>query len=174
MAITITVEDGSIVENANSFVSVADAKTYASDRGVNLGTDDDAIAAKLIVAMDYFLTFADQWKGHPVSAIQSLAWPRKYAVLEPSQGYYPSDAIPQNLVYAQVQATMAIHAGITLLPNSAAGLPVIREKVGPIDTAYARPIDLVGGNWRMPRLPTVDALLAPLINRGFTLRTLRV
>ncbi|WEM33665.1 head-tail adaptor [Pseudomonas phage PSA-KC1] len=53
MAITIVVEDGSGVTNANSYVSVADARIYASNRGVELPLDDDELAAMLIRSTDY-------------------------------------------------------------------------------------------------------------------------
>ncbi|WBF76993.1 hypothetical protein PSV3_00292 [Septimatrevirus PSV34] len=52
MAITIVVEDGSGVTNANSYVSVADARIYASNRGVELPLDDDELAAMLIRSTD--------------------------------------------------------------------------------------------------------------------------
>ena len=50
MAITITVEDGSNVANANSFVTIAEARSYAVERGVTLSATDDDVAVQIIKA----------------------------------------------------------------------------------------------------------------------------
>lgn len=72
MAITIVVEDGSGVTNANSYVSVADARIYASNRGVELPLDDDELAAMLIRSTDYLEAQACRFQGKPTSTTQAL------------------------------------------------------------------------------------------------------
>lgn len=172
MAIVIIVEDGSEVANANAYISVADVRTYAANRGVTLSNDDDAIAAMLIKATDYLETFACQYLGVPTSSTQSLQWPRKGVVFNCDE--YPSTAIPKNLIAAQAQAVMAIAEGIALQPNFTAQDYVVKEKVDVIETTYADPIQ-VGVK---PVLTAVDALLAPLFgkcaNSGAAIRTIRV
>lgn len=174
MAITITVEDGSIVAGANSFLGVDDMRSYARDRGVELPAGNDAVAAMLLKAMDYLVQYREKWKGVLVSSVQPLSWPRDGAYIVESY-LWANDAIPQELIYAQAQLVLAINAGIDLSPNVIAGLPIIREKIGPIETEYAAPSTLGSTGWQENDFPTVKALLAPLLNPGgFSLRSVRV
>ena len=55
MSITITVEDGSVVTAANSFVSLADFKAHADQRGrvYTVVYNDEVIKAALIKMGDY-------------------------------------------------------------------------------------------------------------------------
>lgn len=172
MAIVITVEDGTGVALANSFVSVADARAYATNRGVVFIGDDDAIAAMLIRASDYIEAQECLFQGDRTAPDQSLTWPRTEVVLNGDD--FPSNAVPKSLISAQIQLAMAINAGFDLQPNISPQDYVKREKVGPIETEYADPL-AVG---IMPTFTAVNALLAPLFGQcatsKFALRTLRV
>lgn len=172
MAITIVVEDGTGVANANSFVSIADARTYASNRGIALPTDEDELAAMLIQASDYLEAQERRYQGERTSSTQALTWPRKGVFLHCDE--VPSNVIPKSLIGAQVQLVIAINDGFDLQPNVSPQDYVIREKVGPIDTEYADPT-AVG---IMPTFTGVNALLAPLFgecaSNKFALRTIRV
>lgn len=172
MPITIVVEDGSGVAGANSYVSVADARTYAENRGITLPTDDDELAAMLIQASDYLEAQECRYQGDRTSSTQALAWPRTGVELNGDD--FPPNAIPKSLIGAQVQLAIAINAGFDLQPNISPQDYVTREKVGPIETEYADPV-AVG---IMPTFTAVNALLAPLFGEcaanKFALRTLRV
>ena len=172
MPITIIVEDGSGVANANSYVDVADARTYAANRGVTLSVDDDIVASQLIRACDYLEAQECRYQGSRTSAAQALAWPRKDVELHCEA--VPSNVIPVSLIAAQIQLAMAIHAGFDLQPTISPQDYVTREKVGPIETHYANPQN-VG---IMPTFTAANALLAPLFGEcaadRFTLRTVRV
>lgn len=176
MPIAIIVEDGSGVANANSYVSVADARTYAEQRGVTLPVSDDEVATQLIRAMDYLEAQACLYQGCKTSSDQALQWPRTGAYIGCNQpeNEIPSNVIPKSLVSAQVQLAMAINAGFDLQPNVSPQDYVKREKVGPIETEYADPSS-VG---IMPTFTAVNALLAPLFGNcatnRFSLRTMRV
>lgn len=172
MAISIIVEDGSIVANANSYVSVADARTYAANRGVSMPIDDDEVAAMLIQAVDYLEAQACRYQGKRTSTAQGLEWPRRGVLLHGDE--VPVDVIPKSLIGAQVQLAMAISAGFDLQPNISPQDYITRETVGPITTEFADPV-AVG---IMPTFTAANALLAPLfgeraLNR-FALRTMRV
>lgn len=172
MAITIVVEDGTGVADANSYVSVADARTYASNRGIVLPSDDDEVAAMLIRSTDYLEAQECRYQGKRTSSSQSLAWPRTGVFLNCDE--VPSNVIPKSLIAAQVQLAMAINAGFDLQPNVSPQDYVTREKVGPIETEYADPL-AVG---IMPTFTAANALLAPLFgecaSNKFALRTIRV
>jgi hypothetical protein len=157
MAITIIIEDGSIVSGANSYASVAQARAFATNRGVELSSDNDVVASMLIQATDYLETFACQYQGEKVDGLeQSLEWPRSGVVIHGKE--LAETSIPELLVKAQLQAVLAVKAGIALLPNYSARDFVIKEKVGELETQYANPLS-VG---MQPKLSSVESLLAPL------------
>lgn len=172
MTIEITIEDGSGVAGANSYISVEDARTYAEARGSDLSTDDDEVASMLIRASDYLEAQECRFQGKRVSSSQSLAWPRIGVTLNCDE--VPQNVIPKSLVAAQVQLAMAISAGFDLQPNISPQDYVTREKVGPIETEYADPT-AVG---ILPTFTAANALLAPLFGEcaasRFALRTTRV
>ena len=172
MAITINVEDGSGIPNANSYVSVADARAYALDRGVTLSANDDELGSMLIRATDYLEVQACLYQGVPTSSTQFLQWPRIDVYLNGDA--LPPNVIPKSLIAAQVQLAMAITAGFDLQPNISPQDYVKREKVGPTEIEYADPL-AVG---IMPTFTAVNALLAPLFGEcaanKFSLRTIRV
>lgn len=173
MAVTVTVEDGSIVANANSYQAVADAQAYAEQRGIDLGDDEDVIGAWLINATDYLQQFECEYQGTRTDcANQALAWPRTGVVLCCED--FDANTIPANLKAAQNALVLAQKSGIVLFPNIGPADYVIREKVGPIETEYADPIKA----GITTRITGVEALLQPLFGScgevGLSLRTMRV
>ena len=173
MAITITIEDGSNVANANSFVTIAEVRAYAEARGVTLPVADDSLAVMLIKACDYLEAQANRYQGEIANESQALQWPRIDVYINGSETAFPSNAIPKQLNSAQSARVVAINEGVDIMPNYSASNFVTEETVGPITTKYADPTK-VG---IVPTLTAVDSLLAPLFGStatGFALRTLRV
>ena len=173
MTIAIIVEDGSNVTNANSFVTIVEARAYAAERGVTLSATDDDVAIQLIKAKDYLESFAMRYQGEMTNEGQSLQWPRTDVYLYGSETAFSSNAIPKELKSAQCAAILAIAEGVDIMPNYSASNFVTEETVGPITTKYADPTK-VG---IVPTLTAVDSLLAPLFGStatGFALRTMRV
>lgn len=173
MAILITVEDGSNVIGANSFVSVDDLRQYALQRGVALSPDDDEVATQLIKASDYLESFGNRYQGNITNAGQALQWPRKDVYLHGSDLPIESNSIPKELKSAQCAAAMAIASGIDIMPNYSAADYVVEETVGPITTKYADPSKI----GVLPTLTAVEALLAPLFGmtaKSYIIRTIRV
>ena len=173
MAITITVEDGSNVANANSFVTLVEARSYAEARGVTLPVADDSLAVMLIKACDYLEAQANRYQGEIANESQALQWPRIDVYISGSETAFPSNAIPKQLKAAQCATVLAINEGVDIMPNYSAADFVVEERVGPITTKYADP-SKVGIT---PTLTNVEALLQPLFGStltGFALRTTRV
>lgn len=171
MPISIVVEDGSNVENANAYVTVSDARTYAANRGVTLSAVDDEIAAFVIKASDYLESLASKYQGVETYFDQSLQWPRAGVYVNDNE--LPSNSIPKQLKAAQCALVIAQHQGIELQPNVVPSNYVVREKVGPLETEYADPTK-VGV---LPTMTSVDALLSPLFEPSSlfsSLRTIRV
>ena len=173
MAIAITIEDGSNVANANSFVTLVEVRSYAEARGAALPVANDALAVMLIKACDYLEAQANRYQGEIANEGQSLQWPRIGVYISGSETAFPSNAIPKQLKSAQSSLVVAINEGVDIMPNYSASDFVTEEIVGPITTKYADPTK-VGIT---PTLTNVEALLQPLFGStltGFALRTTRV
>ncbi len=135
---SIVVEDGTGKSNANSYISLADANTYHSDRANTswASAADDARNAALIKAAQWLDgTYRNRWVGMKTDDDQSMCWPRYEAYDE--DGYYiDSDSVPTRISYAQAEAALAIIDGTELSPALDRGGRVKREQVGPISTEY--------------------------------------
>jgi len=166
---TLIVEDGSIVTDANSYVDLDTIKAYALERLVTLGTDP-VIESFAIKAMEYIESKRDQFQGLKVSGTQSLQFPRYYLEID---GYeFPSDSIPNILQKAQCQLVIEQTNGVDIMPTNTE--PAIKkEVVGPITTEFA----VSTGSYFEPFISSVENLLKPLLkqaSKGFSISTLRV
>lgn len=180
MPVTITVEDGTCVQGSNSYVDLEEARAYAEQYGKTLPADDDEAGAMLIAGAAYVNSYRDRFKGVQVCRPGLMAWPRYGAYLyempHEAPKPFPDDEIPPELIAAQCDAIIAVSDGIVLMPTYAGGdLPIIRERVGPLDTEYANPFEASGyTSWRKARVPAVDILLKPLLSVGSGLRSVRI
>lgn len=165
----LTVEDGSIVENANSYASLATVKAYATARGITLGSDA-SIEVFILKAMDYIEGKRAEFQGMKVLNTQPLQFPRYYLVIDGFE--FPYTEIPKELINAECQLVIEQFNGANILPTTLEPLVKV-EKVGPLQTEYA-----VGANaFFEPNFAAVDLLLMPLLkatSSGFSLKTVRV
>ena len=131
----LVIEDGSKLSNANSYVSVETARDYAASRGITLSSSYATVEQQALLAMDYLEDMWDRFKGEKSTELQSLQWPRAWVEVF---GYpIDSDEIPQQLIDAQCELIMAIHAGIDLQPDSS-GREVTKEKIDVIEVEYSK------------------------------------
>ena len=165
----LTIEDGSIVAGADSYVIVADLRSYAQKRGATLPVSDDACEVLLVKAMDYLQAEEPKFKGCRINSAQPLAWPRTGVRID--RFALPTNAIPTQLKHAQM--ALAIEAQTTdLMPTRLPGDrgAVTKRKIGTLETEYAEPQQGV----TRPRFAKVDGLLAPLCEgSASTLRVVR-
>ena len=156
--VTLIVEDGTIVPNANSFVTEGQIATYARSRGVLIPAlidpELDAIAVLGIQAMDYLAVLP--WRGEPVSPMQTTPWPRKNTGLEISE-----TNIPGPIVAAQLSLSLFANKGIELIPGGATSGMVIKEKVGPIEQEYSETVGVSQNG--LAYFPSIDLLLKPYL-----------
>lgn len=125
---TLTVEDGSLVANANSYISATDFTTYATARSYTLVSGAETL---LIQAMDYLES--QLFIGKKYTETQALQWPRDGAYID---GYlFAYDDIPQELINAQCEIAIAIDQGNGPLID--VERKTIMKKVGPIEVQYA-------------------------------------
>jgi NAD(P)-dependent dehydrogenase (short-subunit alcohol dehydrogenase family) len=106
-----TVETGTIVTGANSYISLADARAYALDRNLTLPTDDTECEQALVRAADYIDgKYGHRFQGVTVDIAQEMVWPRYQVYLDGR--LLPYDEIPTLIKEAQVQAAVALAAGV--------------------------------------------------------------
>lgn len=127
---TIIVEDGSIVANANSYVTTAEFTQYCGDRNITIsGTYGDE-SQLLILSMDYFEQ--QPFRGIKYFETQSLQFPRSDLYID---GYLTdSDKIPDLVKDAQITIAISIMAGND--PLSTVDRAIKREKVDVIEIEY--------------------------------------
>lgn len=165
----LIVETGSVVANANTFVTRAELIAYAALRGVVVA-DVDASDIPIVRAADYLLYRESEMKGARTSMLQTLPYPRTGVEI----GVYTvaDNEIPDTLKRAQMQIALEVLSGVDVLPTKQAKQFVTMKKLGPIETQYSEAVELQGQV--MPLLPLVDAALAPLLQvGGGTLRAYR-
>jgi len=155
--VELIVETGSGVPDANSFATEAEIIAYAAARGVVIPGDNDAeldaVAILGIQAVDYLNAMA--WKGEKTYPDSLVPFPRK------GLAGYAATQVPAAIKQAQMQLAMLSKQGVVLLPSSASGSFVKREKVGPIETEYSESVMVSSSG--LPILPGVMALLEPFL-----------
>lgn len=164
---TLVVEDGSGLETANSYVSLADCNTYHSDRGNSTWTGADADKEAAIIRGTQYLEshYRTRWNGVRVSRDQGLAWPR-YDVVDPDGWDIDSDEVPQEVVSACCEA--ALRALTTdMQPDLERGGAVKSETVGPVSVTYA------DGASAKTKFTAIDDLLSGLVRSSSTGRLVR-
>ena len=155
--VTLIVEDGTNVAEANSFVTEDQIVSYAAARGTLIpnatDTDKDAVAILGIRAMDYLN--AMPWKGTKTYPDSLVPFPRKGLI------GYTDTQIPAAIKQVQLQLALIAQSGIDLLPSQVSGGLVKREKLGPIETEYSEKFGV--SETGLPILPGIDGLLAPFL-----------
>lgn len=155
----LTIEDGTVVPDANSFISVAEARSYAADRGLSLPAADGDVEPLIVRAADYLESL--NYKGQVIEATQALSWPRENACVNGEE--LDNAAIPNKLKQAQSQLTFEAQTS-PLLPTGD-GKEIIKEVVDVIETEFATK----GSRVSTPVFKTVDALLKDLVKSNTAL-----
>ncbi|MGL6008380.1 MAG: DnaT-like ssDNA-binding protein [Culicoidibacterales bacterium] len=160
----LIIEDGTIVLNSNSYVSVIEARSFADDRGLVLPSADLNVEKALILAMDYLESLKGNFVGNLVEpGVQSLQWPRKNVKFDEVD--FPEDKIPLDIKKAQIQLALESSSGIDLMPTND-GREIIREKVDVLETEYAPSGN--GSGVAAPSFRKVNALLSSFLkSSGF-------
>ena len=160
-SVIVTVEDGTNVTSANSYVSVNNARKFALNRGITLPDSNNQLAAMLMQAMDYIEARANYFQGVPTYSYpdyvtpQLLSWPRTGVSLN-MQDLAPN-VIPSQLIALQMYLVFAINNGVDLFPTRTADEFVTEETIGPITTKYANPLQ-VGLGDGSPLMAQVEQL----------------
>lgn len=173
---SLIVEDGSVVPNAQSYVSTDDADAYHAARGVTTWSSLTTAQKEqaLVRATDFMLgRYRGRWKGAKCKYAQSLDWPRVGVTPDDAQnpfstqvgygyGYkyvIPYTEVPKEVKNACCELALRAAAGPLLADMEPR---VSSETIGPITVKY----DLNSPQYI--RYAQVDAILSPLLSNGGT------
>jgi hypothetical protein len=146
MAITLIVEDGSVVSDANTFVTISGADAYFEAYGETawIGTDDSGTGAPtdtvkqqaLLKAMKYLNNLP--WKGIRYDEDQSLSWPRSN-VYDRDGLLVADDTVPNVVVAAQCELALRSlpTSDVELQPDLERGGRVTAESVGQLARSFS-------------------------------------
>lgn len=149
----LIVEDGSQVENSNTFVDDATYVAYAALNGLTIAPTAEQREIDLLTGMNYLLGKEDLFQGYRVTSTQSTFFPRTDVYLF---GWsINSDTIPELIKKAQMEAA-AYNTSGSLLNNTVMN-NVQSEKVDVLEVTYFK-----GGSRSNVNLQRVNVHLKPL------------
>lgn len=145
---SLTIEDGTIVASADSYVALDAYQAYGAARGWTLGDSDAADEINLRRAFD---TINRKWvyRGLPIDADQVGAWPRSIA-----------EGIPQKIKDAQCELAYLIQGGLDVFATIETSGTRDMTKIGPIT------LDEDTLPTGKPRVVAVEGLLRPFLGAG--------
>jgi len=122
---SLIIEDGTEVANANSYTTDAELVAYALARGITIPATEALRDVLQIKAMDYLASLEMNYKGIRVTQTQLLSFPRFNVDLN---GYIlNSDTIPLELKNGQLELSLQVQAEEILINetvNNLAGFNV--------------------------------------------------
>lgn len=150
----LIVEDGTMPEGANTYVSLTDVDAYLVPRGLWETTPDDAgdsvIAKKeaaIIRAFDAMNTL--NWAGDVPDWQRVTAWPRQNVPMpgvKPKPGeeptFLPADMVPRAVVQAQMELAGLIYGGLNPLAPVERGGKVVSMS----ESSKEGDLDVIGGD----------------------------
>jgi hypothetical protein len=175
----IIVEDGTNVDDANSYVTLLEVREFAEARGFTLPEDDSSVEFKIIIANDYLESL--KFKGYKTNEVlngevyeaktQALQWPRMLVFIEDNIEPLDEHSIPLKIKNAQCQLVVEqIVNKINLFPNSK-GKFAIDERVGSLITKYSEKL----GSDTSLTLTSVSSFLSEYLdNNGYRVRSVRI
>lgn len=93
--------------NSDSYISVTDADTYFTTRGINTAPwDDYAGDYDQLLRRACILLDQQDFVGDPVTDTQALKWPRWYEDTQELIGNYATTVIPTPIKYAQCEIAL--------------------------------------------------------------------
>ena len=145
---SLTVENGDVVEGADSYVALADYRVYCEARGWAIAVDDATDEANLRRAFDA-INRLWRYLGSPQTDEQSGAFPRTHW-----------SGVPRRVKDAQCELAHLIQAGLNPFATIETSVTGETIKIGPIS---------IGGDSMptgRPRIVAVEGLLAPYLGAG--------
>lgn len=155
--VCLVIEDGTIVTNANSYITVEEAEDMLNVIGETFAdTPDEVIKTKLLQATRVLESYRSKYRGSKVSSTQSLQFPRYDLSID---GFLvDSDVIPYETKMAQAIIAKLYNDGVNFQTPSD-GKTIIEESIGnAITVKYAD-----NGVSETISYPLLDTYLKPLL-----------
>ena len=130
---TLLIEDGSNVPDANSFVTLDEVKEYATARNRAIPEDDVELEALTIRAMDFIIANRARYQGTKTYSDQPLPFPRTGMYIDGT--LIAPDVIVPEVKNLECQLVVDGAAGVDFLPTTQGGA-VKRKVVGPLETEW--------------------------------------
>ncbi len=167
---TLTVEDGSNVASADTYIDTAFVDAYASARGVSawalLG---GAVKEQAIrIAQEFmFVEYSERWKGSRANDDQALDWPRE-GVYDRAGQSIADNAIPADIQNAQAEYAIieATGGGLFFTPPVSATGGEVEEIEQTADVVSQRIKYRPGTRATRKRFPKADGMLRFYLRRA--------
>ena len=151
----LIIEDGTVVANANSFITDLELTTYADNRGVTYPAAAPDREFLIFLAMDYILAQEKRLQGVRIDIDQELPFPRRNVCV--NDFLVPSDTIHKNVKNAQIELALQVQGSELLINATTSNLASFS-----VDGVYSESYHK-GGSWEKVRTGKADAYLLPLM-----------
>ena len=170
----LTVEDGTGLPAADSYVSLVDARADAALYGWALPVDDTAAEIALRNGAQYIDLSESSFAGSRLVGDQGLAWPREdsYRCQGKTKIDIATDEVPKEIIKAQIAAAVELGTGSDPRPNDD-GLSIQEETVDVITTRYFESAQ-TGGGFKITAATDAMKNLTCLNKNPYQSRSLRV
>ena len=129
----LIIEDGTLITNADSFVTRADYILYAAAVGVTI-SDTDTADVQLRQAVSFICSHELNIKGSKVSRDQSLCFPRVDVILEGFE--WGNTEIPRQVILCQMAYALEINADADIYNPAINQVAKIEEVSGAVMVEY--------------------------------------
>jgi len=166
MHVCLIVEDGSSVEDANTYLTVEEATKMLWQLGYDFGeATETEIEQYLIRSAFYLESFDGQYKGQKTDSNQGLAWPRACASYygghcASSSPQFASNEIPKNIKRAQALGAYYESIGTSLQCVSDGKKIASEEVVSAVKVSYFE----TGATEGTKIFEPINNLLSPLLS----------
>lgn len=130
---TLIVEDGTGLNNANSYISVADCGLYHDKMGNTLWTGSDSAKEVALRRATQYIDNNYRFIGYIKEETQSLSWPRYGAIDYDGRTF--DDIVPQKIKDAVSELALSALSG-NLETNLDSSNYIKRQRVGELEIEY--------------------------------------
>jgi len=165
--VTLIVETGEGLPDANSYVSLDYAESYWAQRGYDASSYSDEQKEQSLIRASEYITYSFEWPGYrkngrtDVDGYQGLAWPRYYA-LDKEGHTVGLDSVPREVQFATCElAFYELQNPHALQPTFQVNEQIKRIKAGDAEIEFDGTYSIATS--ARPILVSVQDLLADLV-----------
>ena len=168
----LVVETGIGLADADSFISLEDARSFAAKFGITLPANDTAAEVALRQGCQYVELQQKYFSGSRLTSTQALSWPRTGATNAYGDEYADGNMPPQ-LGFAQVYAAAEYAAGKDVRASDDGLSVASKEVTGAVAVSYFNNGKTGKSIAITKSLDTLSPLMVSCSNNGFEFRVVR-